>query len=108
VGYKSTIAKGDKNSSLSFEHRHLVTNAVAETVTKKTVTMLPPDEEPWVVSLFGVVPKRGTDKLRLTVSMRYVNRHLGQKAFKFEELKDLADYAEKEDYAVSYDFMSGY
>ena len=77
-------------------------------LTEKAVMMLPPSEKAWVVSPLGVVPKRGIDKLRLTVSMRYVNRHLGQKAFKFEELKDLADYAEKEDYAVSYDFMSGY
>ena len=40
--------------------------------------------------------------------MRYVNRHLGNKAFKFEGLKDLADLAEKGDHAVSYDLMSGY
>ena len=61
-----------------------------------------------VVSPLGVVPKRGTDKFRLTVNMRYVNKHLGKKAFKFEGLKDLADLAERGDYAVSYDLMSGY
>ncbi len=61
-----------------------------------------------MVSPLGVVPKRGTDKLRLTVNMRYVNKHLGEKAFKLERLKDLADLAERGDYAVSYDLMSGY
>ncbi len=55
-----------------------------------------------------MVPKRGTDKFRLTVNMRYVNKHLGKKAFKFEGLKDLADLAERGDYAVSFDLMSGY
>ncbi len=40
--------------------------------------------------------------------MRYVNKHLGEKASKFEGLKDLVDLAEREDYAVSYDLMSGY
>ena len=40
--------------------------------------------------------------------MRYANRHLGQKAFKFEGLKDLADLAERRDQAVSYDLMSEY
>ncbi len=40
--------------------------------------------------------------------MRYVNQHLGKKAFRLEGLKDLADYALKEDHAVSYDLMSGY
>ena len=33
---------------------------------------------------------RGTsNKFQLTASMRYVNRHLGQNAFRFEGLKDL-------------------
>ena len=56
----------------------------------------------------GVVRKPRTDKCRLTVNMRYVNRHVGNKAFKFEGLKDLADLAEKGNHAVSYDMMSGY
>ncbi len=55
-----------------------------------------------------MVPKRGTDKFRLTVNMRYVNKRLGEKAFKFERLKDLSDLAERGDYAASYDLMSGY
>ena len=40
--------------------------------------------------------------------MRYANRHLGQKAFKFEGLKDLANLAERGDHAVTYNLMSGY
>jgi hypothetical protein len=54
------------------------------------------------------VPKKGAGKFRLTVNMRYVNGHLGKKAFKFEGLKDLSDLAERGDHAVSYDLMSGY
>ena len=44
----------------------------------------------------------------LSFFLRYVNRHLGKKAFKFEGKKDLADLAERGDHAVSYDLMSGY
>ncbi len=40
--------------------------------------------------------------------MRYVNRHLGEKKFGMEGLKDLADLAKKGDHAVSYDLISGY
>ena len=40
--------------------------------------------------------------------MHSVNRHLGGTAFKFEGLKDLADLAEKGDYAVSYDRATEY
>ncbi len=69
---------------------------------------MPPGEKPLVVSPLGVVPKRGIDKFRLDVNLRYVNKHLGKKTFKYERLKDLADMAERKDYAVSYDLMSGY
>ncbi len=72
------------------------------------VTLLPPGEKPWVVSPMGVFPKARTGKFRLTVNMWFINRHVGDKAFKFEGLKDMADLAERGDYAVSYDLMSGY
>ena len=35
-----------QNSSSASEHREFVTNAVAEMVAEKVVTMLPPDEKP--------------------------------------------------------------
>ncbi len=96
------------NAPSAFEHSEFISGAVEEMLAADIVTLLPPGEKPTVVSPLGVVPKRGTDKFRLTVNMRYVNKHLGKKAFKFEGLKDLADLAERGDYAVSYDLMSGY
>jgi hypothetical protein len=96
------------NARSAFENREFVSGAVAEMLAAGAVTLLPPGEKPWVVSPLGVVPKAKTGKLRLTVNMRFVNRHLGDKAFKFEGLKDLADLAERGDHAVSYDLMSGY
>ena len=86
-----------QNATYASEHREFETIAVAEMVAEKVVTMLPLGEKPWVVSPLGVVPKKGTDKFRLTVNMRYVNGHLGGKSFKFEGLKDLSDLAERRD-----------
>jgi len=85
-----------------------VSGSVSKMMAEGDVPRLPPGEKPMVVSLLGVVPKRGNNKFRLTVNMRYVNRHLGKKIFKFEGLKDLADLAERRDHAVSYDLMPGY
>jgi hypothetical protein len=96
-----------RNAPSKLEHLEFVTNTVAEMVAEMAVTMLPPCEKPWVMSPMGVVPKKGTDKFRLSVNMRYVNGHVGKKAFKFEGPKDLSDLAERGDHAVSYDFMSG-
>ena len=59
-----------------------------------------------VVSPIRVNPKK--KKYRLTVNLRYVNRHLGKKIFKFDGLKDLADLSERGDDAVSNDTMSEY
>ena len=90
------------------DHSESVSYSVAEMLAADAVTLMPPGVKPLVVSPLGVVPKRGTDQFRLAVNMRYVNKHLGEKAFKFKRLKDLVDLAERGDYAVSYDLMSGY
>ncbi len=81
------------NAPSASEHSESASGAVEEMLGADAVTLLPPGEKPLVVSPLGVVPKRGTDKFRLTVNMRYVNKHLGKKAFKFEGLKDMADLA---------------
>ncbi len=56
----------------------------------------------------GVVPKPHSDKLRLVVTMRYVNDHLVKRVFKLEGLSDIADMANKGDYSLFYDLTSGY
>jgi hypothetical protein len=72
------------NAPSALEHREIVSGAVAEMLAADDVTLLPPGEKPWVVSPLGVVPKAKIGKSKLTVNMRFVNRHLGDKAFKFE------------------------
>ncbi len=61
-----------------------------------------------VVSPIGVVTKPYSDKFRLVINMRYVNKHLAKKVFKFEGLVYLADIAEKGDHSVSYDLKLAY
>ena len=77
------------NSPSAREHREFVSNAVAEMTSENAVTKLPPGEKPWVVSPLGVVPKRGTDKFRLTVNMRYVNSYLGKKSLQVRGVEGL-------------------
>jgi hypothetical protein len=96
------------NAPSAYEQHEFVSSAVVEMLVANVFTLLPPCEKPAVVSPLGVVPKRGTAKFRLTVNMRYVNRHLGTNVFKLKGLKDMADLSEKGDHAVSYDLMSGY
>ena len=95
------LAREMRNTTSAMEHHEFVSGAVSEMLAEGVVTKQPPVEKPMVVSPLGVVPKRGNNKFRLIVNMRYVNRHLGKKVFKFEGLKDLADLAERGDHAVS-------
>jgi hypothetical protein len=52
-------------------HGKIVSNTVAEMMPARVLMMLPPGEGPWVVNPLGVAPRRGTDKFRLMVNMRY-------------------------------------
>ena len=96
------------NAPSAMEHSGFVSGAVAEMLSAGAVTLLPLYKKPAVVSPLGVVPKPHTNKYRLTVNLRYVNRHLEKKVFKLEVLRDLANLSERGDRAVSYDLMSGY
>ena len=96
------------NSSSARQHEEFVSSAVQEMLAAGAVSQLPSGVKPAVVSPLGVVPKPRSTKFRLIINMRYVNRHLIKRVFKFEGLQDLADLAERGDYAVSYDLTSGY
>jgi len=96
------------NAPSALEHNTFLSRAVAEMLSAGALTLLPLGQKPTMVSPLGVVPKPHTSKYRLTVNLRYVNRHLGKKVFKFEGLRDLAELSERGDHAVSYDLMSGY
>ena len=96
------------NSVSATEYEEFVDNALSEMVASGAATRLPQGQRPAVVSPIGVVPKPRSEKMRLIINMRYVNRHLIKKVFKFEGLRDLADIIEKDDYMVSFDLASGY
>ena len=68
----------------ALEHRKFVSGAVAKMQAANAMTLLPLGAKPWVVSPLGVVTKARAGKFRLTVNMRFDNRHLGDKAFMFE------------------------
>ena len=97
-----------KNAQSASLHHEFFSGAQSEVLAENAITRLPMGERPTVASPLEVVPKRGTNKFRLTVNMRFVNRHLEKKVFKFEGLKDLADMVEKGNHMVSYDLMSGF
>jgi ribonuclease HI len=94
------------NHPSALEHSTFVGQAVADLVATSTVMLL--DKPPLVVSALGVVPKKGTDKLRLIWDGRYVNDHLVIPGFKYEDLNAVAEWAQPSDYAFTMDLKSGY
>jgi len=80
---------------LAFEHRELAIGTIKEMVEAGAFTRLPKCQRPTVVILIDVVRKPRSDKFRRVINMRYVNRHLAEKVFKFEGGSESADIAEK-------------
>ena len=54
------------NAPSAMEHSEFVSCAVAEMLAGDAVTLTPPGVKPVVVSPLGVLPKRGTNKFRLS------------------------------------------
>jgi hypothetical protein len=104
----ATAAKESPNAPSAFEQKEFVNDAIKEMVEVGALTRLPRGQRPTVVSPIGVDTKPHSDKFRLAINMRYVNKHLAKKVFKFEGLMNLADIAEKGDHSVSYDMKSAY
>ncbi len=99
-------AKESPSAPSAFEHKEFVSSAIKEMVEAGTLTRLLRGQRPTVVSPIGVVPKPHSDKFRVVMNIRYVNKKpRKKKVFKFEGLADLADIAEKGDHIVSYDLF---
>ena len=96
------------NSPSALAHEGFVSSALAEMLEDGAISKLAVGYRPEVVSPLGVVSKGKEGKFRLIISMSYVNDHLVTNKFKFKGLSDMADLAEKGDYAVSFDLTSGY
>ena len=97
-----------ENAPSASEHELFVSQSIQEMLEAGAITELPPGERPTVVSPLGVVPKPRSDKLRLIINMRHVNKHLAKKVFKNEGLKDLGDIIYPGDSLLQYDLTSGY
>ena len=65
-------------------------------------------EPPYCVFPLGVVPKLGSDKLRLILDMRYGNEHIADEPFRMESLTDLQYMAQPGDVMLAIDLAQGY
>jgi hypothetical protein len=72
-------AKESSNAPSAFEHKDFVNDAIKEMVESGALTRLPRGQRPTVVSPIGVVTKPHSDKFRLVINMRYVNKHLAKR-----------------------------
>ena len=90
------------NAPSVFEYRESVTCAIKEMVEAGALTRLPKGQRPTVVFLIRVVRKPRSDKFRLVINMKYGNKHLAKKVFKFKGFY----IVEKGDHSVSYDMKS--
>ena len=79
------------NAPLALNHKECVTGAIKEMVKAGALTRLPKGQRPTVVIFIDVVRKLRSDKFRLVVNTRCMNKHLAKKVFKFEGWSDSMD-----------------
>ena len=60
-----------------------------------------------VCSPLGVVPKKN-GKLRLILDLRFLNKHLATRKFKFEDLRVVAEILQPHDCFFTFDFRNDY
>ena len=76
-----------RNSRSAYALRTFVDEAVAELLVAKAIRQV--YRTPAVVSPLGVVPKIGSNKFRLIVNLRYVNKAMVIPRFRMESLSEL-------------------
>ena len=62
----------------------------------------------WSVLWVWSLTKIGTNKFRLTVNLRYVNKAMVIPRFRMESLSELSDLMELNDFMISFDLKSGF
>ena len=95
-----------RNSRSAFAHRSFVDEAVSELLSANAIRQV--FHTPAVVSPLGVVPKIGTNKFRLIVNLRYVNKAMVIPRFRLESVSELSDLMELGDFMISFDLKSGF
>ena len=61
----------------------------------------------WISPMF-LVPKPGSNKWRVIIDLRFLNRYCRDFSIKYETLKKLKNLAQKNDYCFSLDLADGY
>jgi hypothetical protein len=68
-----------RNSKSSLHNQEFVTKAFRDMLEAGAVSAHPAGVLPTVISPLGVVPNPNSNKLRLVVNMKYVNKHLAKR-----------------------------
>ena len=93
-----------KNNASSLRHREFVTQAILDLVEGdfiKEVFVPPHCVNPLTVA-------ENQNKLRLVLDLGFVNEFLRIPKFRYEDLRDVVSFLEKDDYFIKFDVKSGY
>ena len=95
-----------KNHASVFSHAEFVTAAIQDLVNAGSA--IPVATRPYIVAPLGVVPKKGSAKFRLIYDARFVNSYLLVPKFKFEDLGNIGDVLQQNDWIITHDLTKGY
>ena len=94
------------NHKSAVDNRAFVCEAIEQLLLAGSAVEVKRDQV-HVCSPLGVVPKKN-GKLRLILDLRFLNKHLAKRKFKFENLRVVAEILQPDDWFFTFDLRKGY
>ena len=94
------------NHKSAVDNRAFVCEAIEQLLLAGSAVVVKRDQV-HVCSPLGVVPKKN-GKLRLILDLRFLNKHLAKRKFKFEDLRVVAEILQPDDCFFTFDLRNGY
>ena len=94
------------NHKSAVDNRAFVCEAIEQLLLAGSAVEVKRDQV-HVCSPLGVVPKKN-GKLRLILDLRFLNKHLAKRKFKFEDLRVVAEILQPDDWFFTFDLRNGY
>uniref|UniRef100_A0A7M5WT73 Reverse transcriptase domain-containing protein n=1 Tax=Clytia hemisphaerica TaxID=252671 RepID=A0A7M5WT73_9CNID len=93
-----------KNNASSLKNREFVKDSIEKLLENGCIEKV--TEPPYCINPLTVAERNS--KLRLVLDLRHVNKHIQPNKFSYENIKQVSEMINKDDFLITFDLKSGY